>query len=110
MPASETTFYNVKRLHAVFAVSSLALVAVTVWMLAIDHWREWKVYQRTFRDRVEPWLTEAEKRETETVEFEAREQQLLAAQVVQKLFLSRSALVKGEVERLGNGRCDGAAI
>lgn len=76
MPASETTFYNIKRLHAVFAMASLALVAVTVWMLAKDHWREWKVYQRTFRDRVEPWLTEAERRQTETAEFEAREKKL----------------------------------
>jgi len=59
MPATEKTYYNVKRLHVWMAVASLALIAVTVWMLADDHRRQWKQYQRTFRDRIEPWLTEA---------------------------------------------------
>jgi cbb3-type cytochrome oxidase cytochrome c subunit len=63
--SSDETFYNLKRLHLVFAVSSLALLAATLWMLAADHRREWKVYQRTFRDQVEPSLTEAELREAE---------------------------------------------
>ena len=78
MRASETTFRNLKRLHLVFAVSSLALLTVTVWMLAADHWREWKVYQRTFRDRIEPWLTEARIREEQTDEYAAREEALAA--------------------------------
>ena len=59
MPARDDTFFNIKRLHVLFAVSSMALLAVTIWMLAADHLREWKVYQRTYRDSVEPWLTEA---------------------------------------------------
>ncbi len=53
MRPSERTHHNVKRLRAVFAVSTLVLLAVTVWMLAADHRREWKDYQRTYRDRVE---------------------------------------------------------
>jgi len=56
---TEKTYYNVKWLHVWMAVASLALVAVTVWMLLDDHRRQWKQHQRTFRDRVEPWLTEA---------------------------------------------------
>ena len=28
-------------------------------MLAVDHYRGWKVYQRTYVDQIEPWLTEA---------------------------------------------------
>ena len=76
MPASDSTYHNMRRLHAVFAVSALALVAATVWMLAADHWREWKVYQRTFRDRVEPWLTESQISESQTDEFTAREREL----------------------------------
>jgi len=76
MPATDSTYRNMRRLHAVFAASSLALVAVTVWMLAADHWREWKVYQRTFRDRIEPWLTEAQISESQTDEFTAREREL----------------------------------
>jgi len=58
------TFYNLKRLHVVFAASTLALLATTVWMVAADHRRPWKVYQRTYRDRIEPWLAEAELRQS----------------------------------------------
>ena len=46
------TFYNMKRLHAMFAVASLAMLAATVWMVAADHGREWKRYQRTYRDQI----------------------------------------------------------
>lgn len=79
MRAQDETFYNLKRLHAIFALASLALLAVTVWMLSADHRREWKVYQRTFRDRIEPWLTEAKAREEQTKEYTAREDELTAA-------------------------------
>ncbi len=79
MRASETTYYDIRRLHVVFALSALALLAVTVWMVAADHWRSWKVYQRTFRDRVEPWLTEAWLRERKTEEFAFREQEIEGA-------------------------------
>ena len=79
MRASEDSFYNIKRLHVVFAVSSLALLAVTVWMVAADHFRQWKVHQRTYLDRVEPWLTEARLRERRTEGFAAREEELARA-------------------------------
>jgi cbb3-type cytochrome oxidase cytochrome c subunit len=55
----EDTFRPLKRLHLVFAASSLALLATTLWLIVADHRREWKVYQRAFRDRVEPWAAEA---------------------------------------------------
>jgi len=73
MPLAEKTFYNLKRLHVVFAVASLAMLATTLWMLAADHWREWKGYQRTFRNRVEPWTTEAALGQAESDDFAARE-------------------------------------
>ncbi|NUQ65592.1 MAG: c-type cytochrome [Pirellulales bacterium] len=76
MPSPDDTFYNIKRLHVVFALSSAALLGATVWMLAVDHRREWKVYQRTFRDRVEPWLTEAQLRQDESDRSAAREKEL----------------------------------
>lgn len=57
MRPSDETFFNLKRLHLVFAVSSAALLAATVWMLAADHWRPWRTYQRTYREQVEPWGT-----------------------------------------------------
>ena len=56
--------------------SSLALVAVTVWMVVDDHQRPWKEYQKTYRDRVEPWLTEARIAERTTEEYLAREREL----------------------------------
>lgn len=59
MPASEETYYNLSRLHLVFAVSAVVLVAVTVWMIAADYRRPWKQYQAVYRDRVEPWLAQA---------------------------------------------------
>jgi cbb3-type cytochrome oxidase cytochrome c subunit len=59
MRATEKTHYNLKRLHLWMAVSSLALLAVTVWMLIADHNRQWKRYQRTYQDRIQPWITQA---------------------------------------------------
>ena len=79
MAPSDKTYYSVKRLHAVFAVASVALLAVTVWMLAADHRREWKRYQRTFRDRVEPWLTESRIRQEQTEQFRAAQKEFAAA-------------------------------
>ena len=48
MSLSDDTFYNFRRLHAIFAGSSLALLGATIWVLAADHCREWKRYQRTY--------------------------------------------------------------
>lgn len=48
MPASEDFYHNQKKLHLIFFASSLALLVATVWMLAADHLRPWKVYQREF--------------------------------------------------------------
>jgi len=79
MPSTDDTYFDIKRLHAVFAVSSLGLLIVTLWMLAADHWREWKVYQRTYRDSIEPWLTEASIRRQRSEEFRTRDEQLVRA-------------------------------
>ncbi|MCH8828674.1 MAG: c-type cytochrome [Planctomycetes bacterium] len=35
-------------MHVIFAASSVAMLAVTVWMLADDHSQEWHDHQRTF--------------------------------------------------------------
>lgn len=59
MPASEQSYYNLNRLHLVFAAGALALVAVTVWMIAADYRRPWKRYQALYRDRIEPWAAES---------------------------------------------------
>ena len=49
MPVSDETYYNLNRLHVVFAAAALALLAATVWMLAADQRRPWKDYQRQYR-------------------------------------------------------------
>ena len=42
MPATEQIWRSPKRMHLVFAISSVAMLVTTVWMLAADHHREWK--------------------------------------------------------------------
>ena len=49
MPATEQTWRNSKLLHVVFGISGLAMLITTIWMLAADHRREWKDYQRKFQ-------------------------------------------------------------
>lgn len=48
MPASEGFYRDQKKLHVFFFVMSLLLLIATIWMLAEDHLRPWKVYQREF--------------------------------------------------------------
>jgi len=49
MPATEQTWRNLKILHVVFAITAIVLLVATVLMLAVDHNRPWKKYQREFR-------------------------------------------------------------
>jgi cytochrome c551/c552 len=58
MPATEQTWRSLKLLHVVFAVSAVVLLVATVMMLAADHNRPWKKYQREFRD-LETWSAAA---------------------------------------------------
>jgi mono/diheme cytochrome c family protein len=50
MPALEETYRNQRVLHIVFAISSVAMFASIIWMMAADHYREWKEVQRDFID------------------------------------------------------------
>ena len=58
MPATEQTWRDSKLLHVIFGISSLAMLMATIWMLADDHNREWKQYQREFRE-VETWTAQS---------------------------------------------------
>lgn len=58
MPANEQTWRNQKLLHTLFAVSGVALLVSTIWMLAADHFRPWKPYQRKYvgmEERLTKW-------------------------------------------------------
>jgi mono/diheme cytochrome c family protein len=48
MPAQEETYRKQNVLHIVFALSSIAMMVSILWMIAEDHFREWKVIQRDF--------------------------------------------------------------
>jgi mono/diheme cytochrome c family protein len=75
MPANEQTWRDQKLLHVVFGVTSIVMLLTTIWMLAKDHNREWKVYQRKFRN-VEAYTANARLSEQETADYYAREKAL----------------------------------
>lgn len=59
MPATEKTWYDQAKLHVLFGVTALVLLAGTIWMLAKDHNREWRKWQLDDRSR-ERWTLEAQ--------------------------------------------------
>src|SRR5262245_9224360 len=75
MPATESTWRGMKLMHAVFGVASVAMLVTTVWMLADDHNRQWKNYQRQFRD-VETWTNAARIDEQQTSGYKLTEAEL----------------------------------
>src|SRR4051812_24662139 len=69
MPIPTDTFWNIKRLNVVFALSSVALMAVTAWAILQDHDKDWRTPQRSTRvweaamvdDKIRREMTPAEK-------------------------------------------------
>jgi len=52
-PKDDTEFlYNVPRLHMVFAIASVLLLATVILMVADDYVKEWRDYQREFRSMI----------------------------------------------------------
>lgn len=78
MPATEQTWRNVKTMHVVFGITSLLMLGGTIWMLADDHLREWKRYQREFR-KVQVAATDARIAELKTAEWSATQHELKQA-------------------------------
>jgi cbb3-type cytochrome oxidase cytochrome c subunit len=74
MPATEETYRSQPILHLVFAISSIAMLLSTVWMVAADHLRPWKDVQRRFqkieRDKLNETLVE--KKQEEQRKYEAQ--------------------------------------
>jgi cytochrome c551/c552 len=75
MPANEQTWRDQKLMHVVFGVTSIIMLLSTIWMMAKDHNREWKVYQRQFRN-LEAYTASARLNEEESADYYAREAQL----------------------------------
>jgi cytochrome c2 len=65
-------------MHVVFGLTSLAMLVGTIWMLAADHRREWKQYQREFRN-VEVAATRARISEVDSDQWRAKERELQRA-------------------------------
>ncbi len=78
MPATEQTWRNLKLLHVLFAVSAVVLLVATVMMLAGDHNRPWKKYQREFRD-LETWSAAARVDEQESQAYQEKARELEAS-------------------------------
>jgi hypothetical protein len=71
MPATEQTWYDLKALHVMFAVTAVALLGATVWMLAADHDRPWKQYARGYRD-LETWSAQARIKQQDLADYRQR--------------------------------------
>ena len=52
MAATDKPYRNQQTLNVVFAVSCVAMLLTTLWMLVDDYNREFKTVQRKFRDVV----------------------------------------------------------
>ncbi len=85
MPATEQTWRDSKLLHVVFGISAIAMLITTIWMLAADHRREWKDYQKKYQ-QIEAWTAQARINQEQTTDFEDKlhelEERLAAARRV----------------------------
>jgi len=75
MPATDKFWRDLKTMHVVFAVSSVALFGATFWMMADDHTNEWRPYQQQF-DRIEVAKNDQKQKQIETQAFDAQQEQL----------------------------------
>ncbi len=78
MPATEKTWWNMQVLHITFCVLAVMLLVATVVMLAADHNRPWKKYQRTFR-ALETWSAAAQVDSEDSLAFQAKSTELEAS-------------------------------
>ncbi len=82
MPATESTWRNQKLLHVIFGISSLLMLLTSIWMFANDHRRQWKDYQRKFRDvevNLTDWQLYAEKTRLANSNFDQLSRELQMA-------------------------------
>ncbi|MDB5352152.1 MAG: Cytochrome c [Planctomycetota bacterium] len=97
MPATEETYRKQSTLHIVFAVSSIAMTVVSIWMIMADHLRPWKNVQRDFHQVETAKLKAAE--DEKAVELEASSQAKLAEidkqiEVAEKVAASKQRRIK----------------
>ncbi|MEC9097034.1 MAG: hypothetical protein VX776_10400, partial [Planctomycetota bacterium] len=71
MPATDKTVRDIKKMHVIFAITSVILVLSTVWMFWKDHDRPWKEYQKEAR-AIDLKVSEWRLMETETADVLSR--------------------------------------
>src|SRR4051812_13620884 len=105
MPATEKTWRDQTRMHVIFGIRAVVMLAGTIWMLAKDHngeWRKWQLVERAG----EGWPFKAQlaqARADSTVKLGQLRQDLVAAQSakVDKPLVDRfEQLVRDEDKRL----------
>ena len=74
MPATEETYRRQPTLHLVFAISSIAMLLATVWMVMADHLRPWKQVQREFQLIERDKLKASEKEKQEELDTKYKSQ------------------------------------
>ncbi|NIP85501.1 MAG: hypothetical protein GTO03_08035, partial [Planctomycetales bacterium] len=99
MPATEQTWRHTKSLHVVFGLSSIVMFVGTIWLLAADHYREWKDNQRTFH-KLESWTLEARDREQRRADYQARADQLQKAVTVTRNTVPPKSQVEAFVRQM----------
>jgi cbb3-type cytochrome oxidase cytochrome c subunit len=107
MPASEEPYRRQSTLHLVFAISSVAMLLSTVWMVMADHMRPWKEVQREFqvleRDKLKAAETEKlqeQKRKSQS-QIDEIDAKIKAADASAEQRASQLRTVEGELNRLG---------
>ncbi|MCX7415878.1 MAG: hypothetical protein NTY25_05240, partial [Planctomycetia bacterium] len=115
MPATEQTWYNLKVLHVVFSVTAILLLFSTIAMLAVDHNRPWKKYQRVFQ-ALETWSAAARVDEQDSSSFEATSKELAASlaearradldPAIAEAFLAQVRTVPADAEAADRGQLD----
>jgi len=78
MPATEQTWRNLKLLHVIFGLTAIVLLLTTIAMLAADHNRPWKKYQKGFRD-LETWSAASRVAEESSETYAGKTAELEAA-------------------------------
>ncbi|HVT88720.1 MAG TPA: c-type cytochrome [Tepidisphaeraceae bacterium] len=83
MPIPTDTFWNIKRLNVVFALSAILLLAVSNWAIIQDHDKDWRIPQRQAQawdlaltdEKIQRQLTPEEQKSLERLKSEIADQE-----------------------------------
>lgn len=96
MPATEETYRKQSSLHIVFAVSSIVMALVIVWMILADHLRPWKTVQRDFQKIETDKLSAAEKQKARELDQKYADQ----IKVVDERIVAADAIASNNARKI----------